>query len=283
MKVFLGGTCNESLWREYLINLLKIDYFNPVVEDWTPECQEEEIKQRKECDFVLYVITPKMTGVYSIAELIDDSNKQPNKTLFCFLESDREASFSKGQIKSLEAVANMVVHNGGRFFSEIDSVAKFLNEYVSFRKFEKCPHCGSVEIPSNGPRSTYACGSSDYDQRPDTFSYGRFCSPPLPGHKDPLTANCPNCSLPISWKTDTEIFYRCGSILRGDEFIMNTGKCIDKRNDLVERIPVEENSNDVDLKLKCLERVDKYSPSADDLIKNATKLYEFLKRCDVTI
>lgn len=30
-KVFLGGTCNGSIWREKLIPLLKIDYFNPVV------------------------------------------------------------------------------------------------------------------------------------------------------------------------------------------------------------------------------------------------------------
>ncbi len=37
-KVFLGGTCNESTWRDRVIKDLKIDYFNPVVEDWTPEC-----------------------------------------------------------------------------------------------------------------------------------------------------------------------------------------------------------------------------------------------------
>ena len=31
-KVFLGGTCNNSTWRDELIPQLKIDYFNPVVE-----------------------------------------------------------------------------------------------------------------------------------------------------------------------------------------------------------------------------------------------------------
>ena len=44
-KVFLGGTCNESQWRTALIPMLHIDFFNPVVDDWTPECQTEEIKQ----------------------------------------------------------------------------------------------------------------------------------------------------------------------------------------------------------------------------------------------
>ena len=51
-KVFLGGTCNESTWRNELIPLLKIDYFNPVVEDWTPECQAEEERQKnEECNY----------------------------------------------------------------------------------------------------------------------------------------------------------------------------------------------------------------------------------------
>jgi hypothetical protein len=86
IKVFLGGTCNGSLWREKLTLQLKVNYFNPVVPDWTPECMEKEIQERKNCDYCLYVITPKMTGVYSIAEVVDDSNKRPSKTIFCFLD-----------------------------------------------------------------------------------------------------------------------------------------------------------------------------------------------------
>jgi len=126
-KVFLGGTCNESTWRDELISMLNIDYFNPVVEDWTPECQAEEIKQRQKCDYCLYIITPKMTGVYSIAEVVDDSNKRPEKTLFCILESDGELSFTKGQLKSLNQVGKMVEGNGGSWFNGITSVAHYLN------------------------------------------------------------------------------------------------------------------------------------------------------------
>ena len=36
MKVFLGGTCNNSIWRDVLIPLLTdngINYFNPVVDE----------------------------------------------------------------------------------------------------------------------------------------------------------------------------------------------------------------------------------------------------------
>lgn len=128
MKIFLGGTCNGSNWRDKLIPMLKVDYFNPVVPDWTEECYREELKQRKECDFCLYVITPEMTGVYSIAEVIDDSNKRPEKTLFCVLNKDGDKEFDSGQIKSLGRVAQMVDGNGGRSFDTLKSIADFVNK-----------------------------------------------------------------------------------------------------------------------------------------------------------
>jgi len=126
-KVFLGGTCNESIWRNDLIKLLTIDYFNPIVEDWTEECMAEERKQREQCDWCLYVITPKMTGVYSIAEVIDDSNKKPDRTIFCFLKEDSGCTFTKGQVKSLNQVGKMVKRNGGKWFDSLQQVAAFLN------------------------------------------------------------------------------------------------------------------------------------------------------------
>ena len=126
-KVFLGGTCNNSGWRDILIPLLSIDYFNPVVEDWTTECQKEEIKQRAECDYCLYVITPEMTGVYSIAEVVDDSNKKPNKTIFCVSTSINGEIFTKAQLKSLDAVGNLILGNGGKYFRSLSAVALHLN------------------------------------------------------------------------------------------------------------------------------------------------------------
>lgn len=130
IKVFLGGTCNGSKLRERLIPLLKIDYFNPVVEDWTEECYQEELKQREICDICLYMISPKMTGVYSIAEVVDDSNKRPERTVFYYSEKDELDSFDKGQIKSLEKVGQMVQNNGGLFVKgSIEQLANILNNF----------------------------------------------------------------------------------------------------------------------------------------------------------
>lgn len=136
-KVFLGGTCNGSTWRDKLIPMLSIDYFNPVVDDWTEECYQEELRQRETCDYCLYVITPRMTGVYSIAEVVDDSNKRPSKTIFCVLEKDYpnkskgedwiSISFDEGKLKSLDKVGRMVENNGGKYFKSLEEVAEYLN------------------------------------------------------------------------------------------------------------------------------------------------------------
>ncbi len=126
-KVFLGGTTNNSNWRGLLIKKLKIDYFNPVVKDWNEEAQKEEFKQRKNCDYVLYVITPKMEGVYSIAEAVDDSNKRPKKTIFAYLLEDDGKNFLKHQIKSLDMVGKMVEENGAKWFKSLEEISDYLN------------------------------------------------------------------------------------------------------------------------------------------------------------
>lgn len=130
-KVFLGGTCNESRWRDSLINMLEIQFFNPVVDDWNDEAYQEELRQREICDYLLYVITPRMTGVYSIAEVVDDSNKRPEKTIFA-IETDVDENgdnmeFNKAQLKSLQAVGKMVQENGGTFLKSLEEVANYLN------------------------------------------------------------------------------------------------------------------------------------------------------------
>lgn len=126
-KVFLGGTCNNSTWRNRIIPMLSIHYFNPVVDDWTEECMAQEIRERQVCDFCLYTITPKMTGVYSVAEVVDDSNKRPRRTVFVMLRDDGDLEFSDGQWKSLAAVAKLVESNGGKVFDNLKAAANYIN------------------------------------------------------------------------------------------------------------------------------------------------------------
>lgn len=138
VKVFLGGTCNGSTWRNQLIPMLKIDYFNPVVEDWTEEHMIEERLQREACDYCLYVITPAMKGVFSVAEAVEDSVKRPQKTIFCTLSVDTRfnaetqtyqiLNFDKEQLYSLRQVSEMIQRNGGQVFDSLSDIAVYLNK-----------------------------------------------------------------------------------------------------------------------------------------------------------
>ena len=124
MKVFLGGTCSGYRWRDKLIPMLNCDYYNPIVKNWSENDRLREVHERETADYVLYVITSGMKGVYSIAEIIDDSNKRPEKTIVCVLYDGIERKMSH----SLRAVVNLASSNGATICDSLDEVAVFLNK-----------------------------------------------------------------------------------------------------------------------------------------------------------
>ena len=126
-KVFLGGTCNNSTWRDELIPMLKIDYFNPVVDEWTEDDYKKELYERENCDYVLYVITPAMKGVYSVAEVVDDSNKRPEKTIFCVLKQYDNKEFKPDELKSLIATVKMIHGNDAKVCKNLKEIAEYVN------------------------------------------------------------------------------------------------------------------------------------------------------------
>ena len=149
-KVFLGGTCNGSTWRDELIPKLKIDYFNPVVKDWTPECQAEEERQKnEECMIHLYVITPQQKGVFSIAEMIESACNNKVITVIYIQYTEDADKFYKDSWKAVEKMAQK---HGAYSFISLDSVARFLN---SLRGITIRPSTDIVMVfPSNGFETT---------------------------------------------------------------------------------------------------------------------------------
>jgi hypothetical protein len=116
-KIFLGGTCNNSTWRNQIEKLVQVAMFNPVVDDWTEECQAIEMDEKEnKCDIHLYVITSQMIGVFSIAEVIDSVHNKTKKTLLHVIPD----GFDKGQLKSLQAVVNLVKLRGGIAYIDED-------------------------------------------------------------------------------------------------------------------------------------------------------------------
>lgn len=126
-KIFLGGTCNNSTWRSQIEKLVQVEMFNPVVEDWTPACQAIEMEEKAiHCDVHLYVITIEMTGVFSIAEVIDSVHNKSKKTILHVIPD----GFDEGQLRSLKAVIDLVRLRGGIAYvdSELKRTSRILND-----------------------------------------------------------------------------------------------------------------------------------------------------------
>lgn len=111
-KVFLGGTCAETTWRDKIIDKLSenIEYFNPVVKNWTPADQKKEIDEKEnKCNIHFYCITSEMKGVFSIAEVVDSVHNKNIRTILHIIPD----GFDKAQLKSLEATVDLVNSRGG--------------------------------------------------------------------------------------------------------------------------------------------------------------------------
>ncbi|MFW5895370.1 MAG: nucleoside 2-deoxyribosyltransferase domain-containing protein, partial [archaeon] len=104
---FLGGTCNKSTWRKTAISKLKTGYFNPVVEEWDEQARIREETEKMISNFLLFVITPEIKGVYSIAEAVNYAIKDPKRTIFCV-----HGDFSHDMKRSLETTKKTISDNG---------------------------------------------------------------------------------------------------------------------------------------------------------------------------
>lgn len=131
VSVFMGGTCS-STWRDEFVPMLdpnKVDAFNPIVDDWNEAAQANEDWHKINDDFCLYVLTPEMEGIYSIFEVADDSNKRPDRTIFCVLLEREGKTFSKGLQLNFQKIKKDLIRNGANVFDSLEGIATFLNNY----------------------------------------------------------------------------------------------------------------------------------------------------------
>lgn len=133
MKIFLGGTSSKDWsmdWRPEFIKTLNddLDYFNPIVKDWNEAAKQNEILQRKVCDTLLYVITPCMTGVYSIAEITEDCITKTGKVVIVVLSDYKDKQFDEHQTSSIESCMSLWKKYTEHVYTDLSSVAQMLNE-----------------------------------------------------------------------------------------------------------------------------------------------------------
>ena len=125
-RVFLGGT-QDSDWRDKLIPKLRIDYFNPLSHELTPEFKDEIEQQKASCTFLLTVITPNFKDFEDTLRVVIDSSKQPEKTLLYVLQLDNGKSYTEAELTNMNASESLVYKNGAKTFGSMRQVAAWLN------------------------------------------------------------------------------------------------------------------------------------------------------------
>ena len=71
-QVFLGGSCNPTTWRKDVAipSLTKagVSFYNPQVENWSPELVAVEAAAKKEAEVLLFVIDGQTRAIASMLE-----------------------------------------------------------------------------------------------------------------------------------------------------------------------------------------------------------------------
>ena len=83
---------------------------------------------RQDFDYYLYVIIPDLVEYDIIPYLIDDSNKYPSRTRFYYEQKNEDCAFNAHQIKSLNAIGQMVEKNGGEWCKEYNELIRSLKQ-----------------------------------------------------------------------------------------------------------------------------------------------------------
>lgn len=72
LQIFLGGSCNPTTWRQNLaipfLDTHGISYYNPQVENWSPEIIEIERHAKQNAQILLFVIDKQTRSTVSLVE-----------------------------------------------------------------------------------------------------------------------------------------------------------------------------------------------------------------------
>lgn len=125
-KLFLGGTCAGPDYRELLIPLLTVPYFNPVVANWTEADAVRENQEKASALANVFVITPAAIGSYSIAELTELAITS-DKPLFVMFMEVEGYQWNEHQLKSNTQIKKLLSKYNTLIFEDLESLAKSAN------------------------------------------------------------------------------------------------------------------------------------------------------------
>lgn len=128
--VGLFGTV-ESKWRDTLIPLLKVKYFNPVVEEWTEQAQAQEELIKRTASGIAFVITPKQKGFFSFVELTDIALTSPERLFVTVLDEDDGEKWAEDAKKSIDAVVGYLEGRGATVHRSLEALAEAINADIA--------------------------------------------------------------------------------------------------------------------------------------------------------
>lgn len=141
--VGLFGTCGNSQWRkapEEKLKGLGIEFFDPVVANWTPECAEKEAKHLKNDRALLFVVTSETEAYGSLAETgwAELSTKANGRKAFFVLEDykevDKPVDPKHAANRARKLVKAHAKENGASVYSNIDEAMAALVEFMKDQK-----------------------------------------------------------------------------------------------------------------------------------------------------
>ena len=125
---FLGGTCGKSTWRHELIAMLHsaVPYFNPQVDDWTPEDAAREDACKPLAGLNVFVITGDALGTYSGWEICEESNRAPEKLVFAAI-----GELPDNQVKGVNKIKVALRKKGSKVCETLEEVASVINQHYA--------------------------------------------------------------------------------------------------------------------------------------------------------
>eukprot|EP00301_Raphidiophrys_heterophryoidea_P001254 c10610_g1_i1.p1 GENE.c10610_g1_i1~~c10610_g1_i1.p1 ORF type:complete len:191 (+),score=50.30 c10610_g1_i1:181-753(+) len=97
VDVFLGGSCNPTTWRHEIavpkLEALNITFYNPQVDEWSPELVALEAHFKTTAQVLLFVIDDATRAVASMVEAVEFITEKPDRIVVAVLDLDSNSKF----------------------------------------------------------------------------------------------------------------------------------------------------------------------------------------------
>ena len=105
------GTCGDSTWRNSFINTYEannINYYNPVVPNWTPDCAEKEAEHLADDAIILFPILDETYAFGSLSEVgfsaLQALKLDDRRDLIVLIEKHLTEELMKDEVQAKESL-----------------------------------------------------------------------------------------------------------------------------------------------------------------------------------